>query len=118
VKIVAELAGYAERRGVTGSRGTADFNKAGGGLLRDAEGEARGPAHEDVGGMAVDQTAEGRRTAAEMRAEELDFALRQGGGGTMSSMRGSGRTSGADCGRVRGMVGPKSKCVLRNPDTY
>jgi hypothetical protein len=82
VKIVAELAGYAERRGVTGSRGTADFNKAGGGLLRDAEGEARGPAHEDVGGMAVDQDggrAEGQR--AEMRAEELDFALRQGGGG-------------------------------------
>jgi hypothetical protein len=54
VKAVTELARYAERCGVAGSRGAADFDHAGGGLLGDTEGEARGPAHEDVGGVAVD----------------------------------------------------------------
>jgi hypothetical protein len=82
MKAVTELAGDAEGCGVAGSGRVADFDEAGGGFRRDAEGEARGPAHEDMGGVAVDEDggrSEGER--AEMRADELDLTLRQGGGG-------------------------------------
>ncbi len=74
--------GHAQGRGVAGAGGTADFNEAGGGLLGDAEGQARGAAHEHLGGVAVDQ--HGGRTkgeGAEMSADEFNFAERQSGGG-------------------------------------
>jgi hypothetical protein len=82
MKAVAELAGDAEGRGVAGAGGAADFDEAGGGLLGDAKSKARGPAHEDMGGVAVNEDGWGTEgEGAEMRADELDFAMRQSGGG-------------------------------------
>ena len=83
--------------GVAGAGGVADFNEAGGGLCGDAEGEARGAAHEHVGRVAVDQHG-GRAEAvgAEMRADQLDFAEGQSSGGDDVVDAGSGKTGGAD----------------------
>jgi hypothetical protein len=79
VEAVREQAREAEVKLVAGAAGLADFDEASGGVDRDAQGEARGSAHEDVGGFAIDE--DGRRAVgvrAEMDAEEFDFAEGQG----------------------------------------
>jgi hypothetical protein len=78
-----EQARNAEGCNTAASGRVADFDKAAGGVLRNAEGQARGAAHDDVGGLAVDK--DGRRAEAEraeMRADELDFPEGKRGGGT------------------------------------
>jgi hypothetical protein len=79
---LGELVGDADGREAAAAGGVADFYKAGGGCLWNAEGEARGAAHEHMGGVAVDEY--GGRTEAErakMCADEFDLAVGQGGGG-------------------------------------
>jgi hypothetical protein len=82
VEAFGELVGDADGGEAAAAGGVADFYKAGGGMLWNAEGEARGAAHEDVGGLAIDEHG-GRAEAErpEVDADELDFAVGQGGGG-------------------------------------
>jgi hypothetical protein len=79
VKAIGEQAREPEGKLVACAAGLADFNESGGSVYRDAQGQARGPAHEHVGGFAIDE--DGRRAVgvrAEMDAEEFDFAEGQG----------------------------------------
>jgi hypothetical protein len=55
VEVGGEQVGYTEGDRVACAGGVADLNEPGGGLLGDAEGEAGGAAHEDLGWVAVDQ---------------------------------------------------------------
>ncbi len=68
VQAVVELAGDANISGVGRTGRAADLNEAARGIAGDAEGEARGPAHEHVCRLAIDDD-DGRAKAirAEMR---------------------------------------------------
>ena len=79
MEAVREQAREAEGKLIAGAAGLADFDEASGGVDRDAQGEARGSAHEYVGGFTVDEDGGGAVSVrAEMDAEEFDFAERQG----------------------------------------
>ena len=97
-------------RGVAGAGGVADFDQAGGGLFGNAEGQARGAAHEHVGREAVDQDGgQAGAERAEICADQLDFAAGQSGGGddVVDARRRGG--SGADWALTCGMACPKSR---------
>ena len=93
MQAVGQLACHAQRHGVAGAAGTADFNQAGGGQFRDEEGQAGWPAHQYMGGLAVDQHG-GRTEAvrAEIGADEFDFAQGERGGGHDDVDAGIGRS--------------------------
>jgi hypothetical protein len=81
-----ELPRHADKRGVAGAKRVADLNEARGGLLGDAERQPRWPAHQQVGGMAVDQDGgqDGRLPVVdktEIVAHQFDFSVRQSSGG-------------------------------------
>jgi hypothetical protein len=103
MQAVGKLVGDAEGGGVAGSGRAADFDQAGGGFFRDAEGEAGGAGHEDVGGEAIDEDGGGTESeGAEMRAEEFDFAEGQGGGGHDVVNAGLGEDWGSGLGAGAG----------------
>ena len=82
VQAVVELARDAQGRGIGGAGRGAHFNQAGGGFAGNAKGQARGPAHQDVGRLAVDiDGGQAEAVRAEIDADQLDFAQRQSGGG-------------------------------------
>ena len=82
MQALEELAGDAQGSGVAGAGWVANLDEAGGGLIGNAEGQRAGAAHQQVGGVAVDQNGgQGRANGAEIRAGQLDLASGQSGGG-------------------------------------
>src|ERR1700678_11822 len=79
MQAVGKLTGDVQRNCVAGAIGGANFDQAGGGLLRHAEAQLRVAAHEHMCGDAINQRhRRGGQTGAEVDAAHLHVAAGQG----------------------------------------